>query len=111
MLSTESPHGMANRRSAVIWLIVSQAIYALSLVPWLVMAGMAVMAFDAPGSTDLWGPWLFVGTVWSYPVWLLASAIVAWWLYARNRLRGAAIATSVPMVLTAAALIVLFIVA
>lgn len=99
---------MKTRNATRAWLIVSQVLYALSLLPWLVMAGMAVMAFDAPGSTELWGPWLFVGTVWSYPLWLLASAVVAWILYARNRLRGATIATSVPMVVIAAALIVIF---
>jgi hypothetical protein len=101
---------MSTPRSALIWLIVSQAISALSLVPWVFVAGMAVMAFDAPGSTDLWGPWLFAGTIWSYPLWVLASAILAWVLYAQKRLRGATVATSVPIaIIAAAALFVIFI--
>ncbi len=101
---------MSTPRSALIWLIVSQAISALSLVPWVFVAGMAVMAFDAPGSTGLWGPWLFAGTIWSYPLWVLASAILAWVLYAQKRLRGATVATSVPIaIIAAAALFVIFI--
>ena len=88
---------MQPRRKALVWLVVSQALYALSLVPWVFVAGMAVMAFDAPGSTEMLAPWLFVGAVWSYPLWLLVLAIVAWVLYAKKRLRGAVIATSVPL--------------
>ena len=48
---------------------------AITLVPWLVVAGLSVMAFDAPGSTKMWQPWVFVGAVWSYPLWLLAAAM------------------------------------
>lgn len=87
---------MRKRPAVLAWLIVSQTLYVVSLLPWLVAAGMAVMAFDAPGSTEMWQPWLFAGTIWSYPFWMLACAIVAWVLYAKNRARGADIATSVP---------------
>jgi len=98
---------MRKRPAVLAWLIVSQALYVLSLLPWLMAAGMAVMAFDAPGSTKMWQPWLFVGVIWSYPFWMLACAIVAWVLYARSRVRGAVVATTIPlMALVAFALLV-----
>lgn len=65
-------------------LIVLQSIQALTLLPWLMMAGFAVMAFDAPGSEKMWEPWGFVLAIWSYPLWLLAAGIVSWVLYSRR---------------------------
>ena len=59
----------------------------LSLLPWLPMAGLAIMAFDAPGSTEKWQPWAFVLTIWSYPLWLIAAAAAAWTLFAFGRRR------------------------
>ncbi|MEW5983800.1 MAG: hypothetical protein AB1806_15725 [Acidobacteriota bacterium] len=88
---------MQTRTATLVWLILSQALYILSLLPWLVAAGLAVMAFDAPESTRMWQPWLFVGVVWSYPLWLLACGAAAWVLYARGRHRVAIVATSVPL--------------
>jgi len=41
----------------VLWLV--------SLAPWLVMAGLAVMAFDA-GIT--WQASIFVAIIWTYPI-------------------------------------------
>ncbi len=77
----------------------SQFGYALSLLPWVAMAGLAVMAFDAPGSTSNWQPWLLVGAIWSYPLFALGASIAAWVFLARKRGRAAAIATSVPLLL------------
>ena len=85
------------------WLIVSQVIYVLSLLPWIAMSALAVMAFDAPGSERQVGPWIFAGSIWAYPILPLVSAIVAWVLYARGRTRGAAIATAVPIIVVLAA--------
>ena len=36
----------------LIALIVLQGIQVLTLLPWFVMAGLAIMAFDAPDSTQ-----------------------------------------------------------
>jgi hypothetical protein len=63
-------------------LVLMQLIQALSLVPWLPMAGFAVMAFDAPGSDKMWQPWMFVLGIWSYPLWLLAAGAISWLLFA-----------------------------
>ncbi|PTX94006.1 hypothetical protein DB345_20800 [Spartobacteria bacterium LR76] len=68
-----------------ITLLALQAIQLLTLIPWLPMAGLSVMAFDSPGSTAMWQPWLFVGLLWSYPLWLLLAGIGAWVLWAFHR--------------------------
>ncbi len=59
-------------------LIACQAGQLLSLAPWLLMAGLSFMAFDAPGSEKSWPPWAFVLTIWSYPLWLVAGCATAW---------------------------------
>jgi hypothetical protein len=109
---TSDPVRAARRRTRV-WLIVSQALYVCSLLPWLAFAGLSVMAFDAPGSTEKWQPWVFVGVIWSYPLLPFTTSIISWILYARGRLRGAAITTAIPLavlLLVVAALVVVTVV-
>jgi len=76
-----------SRKVLLIWMIVSQVLAVVTLVVWLVMAGLAVMAFDAgvtPQATT------FVTVVWAYPIFPLALVIAAWIAFARrkNRLAG-----------------------
>jgi hypothetical protein len=92
---------MSTRTLALFWLVVSQAICALSLLPWILLFYVAMAALHTPTPED----WLALVAVLGYPPLVLAAAIVAWVLYRRNRLRGAIIATSVPTVAAAAALI------
>jgi hypothetical protein len=75
----------------LIWLILSQVLALLSLVFWLLIAGLSVMAFDS-GVTA--GAWAFVIAVWSYPIWPIAFAIAAWIAYARKRDRLAGVLTT-----------------
>lgn len=79
------------RRPVLIWLIVSQILAALSLIFWLLVAGLSVMAFDS-GVTA--GAWTFVIVVWSYPLWPIAFTIASWIAYARRRDRLAAVLTT-----------------
>lgn len=74
-----------------ITLIILQVAQLASLIPWLMMAGLAVMAFDAPGSTENWQPWIFVLAIWSYPLWLLLAAIASWVLFAFGRYKTAVV--------------------
>lgn len=83
---------------AILVAVVLQLLQVLSLFPWLVMAGLSVMAFDAPGSSGRWQPWAFVLAVWSYPAWILAAGIVSWVLIARGR-RYAAMAVAAALTL------------
>ncbi len=87
-----------------ITLILLQLLQLASLIPWLMMAGFSVMAFDAPGSTEKWQPWAFVLAIWSYPVWLLLAAIAAWLCFAYRRYKTAVVIGGVftlPMVIGA----------
>ena len=81
---------------AIVWLIISQLIGLLSLLPWLVIAGLSVMAFDSGETAQAWA---FVGAIWSYPVLPIGSAIVSWILYAMQKKRAALIVTSLPLLL------------
>lgn len=67
------------------------------------------MAFDAPGSTEMWQPWTFVLAIWSYPLWLLAAGIVSWTLYAFRWTKtaiGIAVAFALPMPVLLAVIVV-----
>ncbi len=78
-----------------ITLILAQLVQLLSLAPWLMMAGLAVMAFDAPGSERMWQPWAFVLAIWSYPLWLLLAAIASWVLFRFRRYIGAVVVAGI----------------
>ena len=67
----------------MVWLLISQAVCLLSLVPWLVMAGLSFMAFDSGVST---GAEVFVAAVLSYPLLPIGTTIAAWILFARRNL-------------------------
>ena len=81
----------ATRKPILIWLIISQLLALGSLLFWLAMAGLSVMAFDS-GSTP--EAWTFVIAVWSYPIWPITFAIAAWIAYARKKDRLAGILTT-----------------
>jgi hypothetical protein len=80
-----------SRRPILVWLIVSQLLAVASLLFWLLMAGLSVMAFDSGVSTEAW---TFVILVWSYPIWPIAFAIASWIAYARKRDRLAGVLTT-----------------
>lgn len=70
------------RIGLLIWMILSQLLALGSLVIWLLVAGLSVMAFDQ-GSTP--EAWTFVIAVWSYPVIPIILVIAAWIAYAKKR--------------------------
>ncbi len=72
----------ARRPPVLIWLIVSQLLALASLVLWLLIAGLSVMAFDSGVTREAW---TFVILVWSYPVIPLGLAIAAWIAFARRK--------------------------
>lgn len=81
----------ASRKPILIWLIASQLLAAASLVFWLLMAGLSVMAFDSGVTQEAWN---FVLAVWAYPIWPIAFTIAAWIAYARKRDKLAAVLTT-----------------
>ena len=80
----------SSRKPILIWLIASQLLALASLVFWLLVAGLSVMAFDAGVTPEAWA---FVIAVWSYPIWPIAFAIASWIAYARKKDRLAGILT------------------
>ena len=76
------------RTGLVIWMIVSQILALLSLIIWLLVAGLSVMAFDSGVSAEAW---TFVIVVWSYPLIPLVLVIGSWIAFARHRNRLAAV--------------------
>ena len=81
----------ASRKPILIWLIASQLLAAASLIFWLLMAGLSVMAFDSGVTQEAWN---FVIAVWAYPVWPIAFTIAAWVAYARKKDKLAAVLTT-----------------
>ena len=82
---------LPSRKPILFWLVVSQLLALGSLVIWLIVAGLSVMAFDSGVTTEAW---TFVIAVWSYPIWPLGFAIAAWIAYARKNDRLAGILTT-----------------
>lgn len=80
----------SSRKPILIWLIVSQVLALASLIFWLLIAGLSVMAFDSGVTPEAWA---FVIVVWSYPIWPVAFAIASWIAYARKKNRLAGILT------------------
>lgn len=81
--------------AVVVIQVAIHVVQLMSLLPWLVFSGLAVMAFDAPGSMGLWQPWVFVLGIWSYPAWLASGAVVSWVLIAKNRFAAGILANIV----------------
>jgi len=80
------------RTGLLVWMIVSQLLTLASLLLWLLVAGLSVMAFDSGVSTEAW---TIVIAVWSYPIFPILMVIVAWIAYARRKSRLAAILSGV----------------
>ncbi|EFM08547.1 conserved hypothetical protein [Paenibacillus curdlanolyticus YK9] len=76
-----------------IFLAISQIIYVISFLPWLLIFGMSFMSFDQGFS--VWNL-SFVGGIAIYPVAVLLGSILGWVLHKRNK-RAAVIWNLVPM--------------
>ena len=81
----------ATRRPILIWLIISQCLALASLIFWLLVAGLSVMAFDSGVTQEAW---TFVIVVWSYPIWPIIFTIASWIAYARKKDKLAGILTT-----------------
>lgn len=90
---TEKP-----KRSIVtlIWLIVPQLLALATLLFWVLVAGLSVMAFDEGSSPEAW---TIVIAVWAYPLFPLVMAIGAWVAFALRKNRLAAILSGLTFVL------------
>jgi hypothetical protein len=78
----------------MIWMILSQIIMGLGLLPWLVASMMSIMAFDGGASAQTY---LFVGSIWSWPVFAIALSGIAWWRWRKGNVWLPAILTTIPL--------------
>ena len=79
MNSTELAEKPKRSIVTLIWLIVSQLMALASLLFWVLVAGLSVMAFDEGPSPTAWA---IVIAVWAYPLFPLVMAIGAWIAFA-----------------------------
>jgi hypothetical protein len=70
------------RTGLMIWMIISLLLMLGSLLIWLLMAGLSVMAFDSGVSAEAWA---IVIIVWSYPILPIGLIVAAWIAYARHK--------------------------
>jgi hypothetical protein len=87
--------GPSSRTGPLLWLALSQLIALLSLAPWALITGFAVVSAD--GQALLPGVLRYV--FWAYPLLPLACTVIAWRAYGRGELRRAMTATTLPLCL------------
>jgi len=95
-----------SRKPILIWLIVSQLLALASLIFWLLMAGLSVMAFDSGVTQEAWN---FVIAVWAYPIWPLGFSISSWVAYALKKDRLAGILTTFTFLPVLVLIVVIFV--
>ncbi|WP_391560828.1 hypothetical protein [Robertmurraya sp.] len=76
------------------FLIITQILYVLSLLPWFVIWGMSFMSFDA--GIGFYNS-LFVLIITLYPVAVIVSSILSW-VFHRKRKKLSVILNLIPMV-------------
>lgn len=91
-----SVNPLARRWPVLVWLVLSQLVYLILFFPWMMASMMSVMAFDS--GVNIYNT-LFVGVLWSYPIWPILFSISAWVSFARGKDKNASILTAVPLLL------------
>ena len=89
--STELETNLPSRKPILPWLIISHVLALASLVVWLLMAGLSVMAFDSGVTQEAWN---FVIAVWLYPIWPIVFAVASWVAYRRKKDKLACVLTT-----------------
>jgi hypothetical protein len=82
------------RRRCLIALIVTTAVFVLSLIPAGLFAMMSPMAFDSGASAQAW---MIVLPIWLYPFAVLVSLAGSWIAFAARRYRFALIWSLLPL--------------
>ncbi|REK74284.1 hypothetical protein [Paenibacillus paeoniae] len=76
-----------------VYLILTQILYVIGLLPWFVFWGLSFMSFDSGvGAANLG----FVLAITIYPIAVVACSIIAWVIHKRKK-RAAVIVNLIPM--------------
>ncbi|MBB3113908.1 hypothetical protein FHS18_006023 [Paenibacillus phyllosphaerae] len=86
-----------NRNKTLTLLIISQLIFVLLIIVWMVVAGLSIMMFDSPEAATHVPTWLFFLYIASYPIGVIAGIITGWVLFAKKRYKAALIWNSLPL--------------
>jgi hypothetical protein len=89
------------RITALVCLIASQVLGAISLIGWAVGAAFTLISIGGEGGVPLW-----MIAVWTYPFWMVALFGLSWVLFLKRRYRTAAVVTFLPLLPVAALLAV-----
>jgi len=78
-----------------LFLLISQILYVLMSVVWLITAFMSFMIFDSPEALTSATAILIFLFVWLYPVAVIASGVISWILYHKRKFK---IATGIGLI-------------
>ncbi|GFN30760.1 hypothetical protein [Paenibacillus xylaniclasticus] len=87
-----------SRTAALCILIISQFIYVLLLVVWLVMTAMSAMLFDSPQAERQAAPWLILVYILLYPVGVIVSIVLGWVKFASGQYKQLLIWNAIPLI-------------
>jgi hypothetical protein len=94
---------MVEQPKPIKWMIASQLIAGLLLIPWFGLFVFASM-IGWPAVIEAEGGWDFLSVTFSlmlsYPLYAIISIAVAWGLYFKRQYRWASIVTSIPLLLS-----------
>lgn len=79
--------GSGERTGLLVWMIVGQCLAVLTLAIWAPVAGLSVMAFDSGETT---GAWIFVLSIWAYPLLPLIFSAGGWIAFVKRWNKSAA---------------------
>ncbi|MGG6311324.1 hypothetical protein [Paenibacillus macerans] len=77
-----------SKRGTLIFLILSQIVYALFSVAWLVVLGISSYLFHSPGAVA-WGMRAFFYYLQLYPGGLLLALLLSWYFFAKGKYKPA----------------------
>jgi hypothetical protein len=86
-------------KAVKVWMIVTQVLMALSLLPWAGALLMSPMAFDSGFSAPAL---ILVGVLLSYPLMLLLCGFMSWRSFLAGNGRIAALWTTIPFLVVGA---------
>ena len=80
-----------------IFVIILNILATLALVPAAAAAIMSPMAFDAPGSEELNGTWIFFIAMATLPIVIVIGQVLSWVFFAKKNYKAALICSLLPV--------------
>jgi hypothetical protein len=84
-------------KPAFFTLLISQIVFALLLLPWIVFLGLSTMMFDAPGSESNGTLLTIYFSIMVYPVGLVVGIVSSWICYSFRKFKWAYALNCIPL--------------